>query len=148
MFGRRIGIVPHKIARSFYLKYPYQTIDEKFLPEKEKRFHTKFQREQSPAELYHYLENEEIGGKIRNSNGEIRRDGKYSYQELECLVVGRNYYGQCGFVDDNWQQVEVNIPNYEDRMEGKLFIEPTRGRVNDFDISFASTGHCSDMCYI
>ena len=74
MIGRRIGIVPHKIARSFYLKYPYQTIDEKFLPEKEKIFHSKFQREQSPAELYHYLENEEIGGKIRNSNGEIRRD--------------------------------------------------------------------------
>ena len=120
MFGRRIGIVPHKIARSFYLKYPYQTIDEKFLPPKEKIFQKNNPREKSPAELNHYLGNEEIGGKIRNINGEIRRDGQYSYQELECLVVGRNYYGQCGFVDDTWQQVEVNMPNYEDCLEGTL----------------------------
>ena len=120
--------MPHKIAaRSFYLKYPYQTIDEKFLPKKEKIFQKNIPHIKSPTELNHYLENEEIGGKIRNSNGGIRRDGQYRLQELECLVVGRNYYGQCGFVDDTLQQVEVNIPNYEDRMEGKLFIEPTRG---------------------
>ena len=121
MFGRRIGIVPHKIAaRSFYLKYPYQTIDEKFLPKKEKIFQKNIPHIKSPTELNHYLENEEIGGKIRNSNGGIRRDGQYSLQELECLVVGRNYYGQCGFVDDTLQQVEVNIPNYEDSLEGTL----------------------------
>jgi len=87
-------------------------------PKKEKRFQKNISRDKSPVELNYYLENQEIGGKRKNKNGEIRRDGEYSYQELECLVVGRNYYGQCGFVDDTWQQVEVNNPNYEDRLKG------------------------------
>ena len=114
--------MPHRIVRSFYLRYPYQTVDEKFLPEK-----TRWNESspdvwsKSPVEIIDYLENHDIGGKIINQSGEIRFDGYYSAQDLECLVVGRNYYGQCGFVD-NFEYVEVNVPNYLDQAEGKRLL--------------------------
>ena len=120
MFGRRIGIVPHRIVRSFYLRYPYQTVDEKFLPEKTE-WNEGIYGLKSPVEINDYLENHEIGGKIKNKSGEIRFDGHYSSHVLECLVVGRNYYGQCGYVD-NFEYVEVNVPNYLDRAEGKRLL--------------------------
>ena len=122
MFGRKIGIVPHRIVRSFYLKYPYQTVDEKFLPEKTKwneASHGMYLK--SPVEIIDYLENQDIGGKIENRFGEIRFDGRYSALALECLVVGRNYYGQCGYVG-KLDYVEVNVPNYLDQAEGKRLL--------------------------
>ena len=87
-------------CRKFYLRLPYKTIDEKFLPKKEKITRTRWSFPRTDRFVSGYLGVPDIKN------------------PTTLLSVGLNHYGQCGFVNSKFDVEEINPVHELDRAQG------------------------------
>ena len=106
----------HRIRslRSFYLKYPYETIDDNFLPPVEK---SSFSLPQTPISANKMTAIDKSRPTDYKDFRERFRATKEGHR-LTVLTCGHNYYGQCGYVSDKFEKVEVNTPHFDRIKEG------------------------------